>query len=158
MGRPKLTSAKERIADINPNVEVVGYEDHAEAVLDTRFLPGYEDESRATIAELAGPRVRVEEIHRDVALEVPFEGDLVDAMVGAVGAEDPGATVLPYALSAGTDNKSLDRLGIVGYGFAPLRLPADLDFPALFHGVDERVPVDALRFGVRVLDRLLGSC
>jgi acetylornithine deacetylase/succinyl-diaminopimelate desuccinylase-like protein len=70
-------------------------------------------------------------------------------------AQDPEAVVLPYMLSAGTDNKSLARLGITGYGFAPLRLPADLDFTALFHGVDERVPTDALRFGVRVLDGLL---
>ncbi len=147
----------------NPTQLAAGYKANvvpgrAEAVLDTRFLPGYEDESRATIGDLAGPRVRVEEIHRDVALEVPFGGDLVDAMVAAIAAEDPEATVLPYALSAGTDNKSLDRLGILGYGFAPLRLPADLDFPAMFHGVDERVPVDALRFGTRVLDRLLATC
>jgi acetylornithine deacetylase/succinyl-diaminopimelate desuccinylase-like protein len=68
---------------------------------------------------------------------------------------DPGAKVLPHTMSGGTDNKSLARLGIVGYGFAPLRLPADLDFTALFHGVDERVPADSLRFGVRVLDGLL---
>lgn len=147
----------------NPTQLAAGYKANvvpgrAEAVLDTRFLPGYEAEARATIAELAGDRVRVEEIHRDVALEVPFAGDLVDAMVAAVTAEDPGARVLPYALSAGTDNKSLDRLGITGYGFAPLRLPADLDFSAMFHGVDERVPVESLRFGVRVLDRLLATC
>ena len=86
------------------------------------------------------------------------DGDLVDAMVAALRHEDPGAAVLPYALSAGTDNKSLSRLGIAGYGFAPLRLPPELDFPAMFHGVDERVPVDALVFGTRVLDRLLRTC
>ena len=94
--------------------------------------------------ELAGEHVRVEPIHHDIALEVPFEGDLVDRMVDALVAEDPDATVLPYTLSGGTDNKSLARLGIRGYGFAPLRLPADLDFAGMFHGVDERVPIDAL--------------
>ncbi|MBC7292209.1 MAG: M20/M25/M40 family metallo-hydrolase [Actinotalea sp.] len=130
----------------------------AEAVLDTRFLPGHEDEARATLERLAGERVRVEDVHRDIALEVPFEGDLVDAMVAALHHEDPEATVLPYMLSGGTDNKSLSRLGITGYGFAPLRLPTSLDFSAMFHGVDERVPVDALRFGTRVLDRLLATC
>ena len=145
---------------VNPSRLEAGYKTNvvpgrATAELDTRFLPGQEDEVRATIARLAGPRVRVETIHADVALEVPFEGALVDAMAAALVAEDPGAVVLPYALSAGTDNKSLSRLGITGYGFAPVRLPADLDFPALFHGVDERVPVDALRFGARVLGRLL---
>jgi acetylornithine deacetylase/succinyl-diaminopimelate desuccinylase-like protein len=147
----------------NPTQLSAGYKSNvipgrAEAVLDGRFLPGQEGPMRATLAELAGPKVRVEQIHTDVALEVPFTGDLVDAMVAALHAEDPGAAVLPYALSAGTDNKSLSRLGIVGYGFAPLCLPSSLDFPAMFHGVDERVPVDALRFGVRVLDRLLASC
>lgn len=147
----------------NPTQLAAGYKANvipgrAEAVLDARFLPGQEDVMRATLAELAGPRVRLEQIHSDVALEVPFAGDLVDAMVAALQAEDPGSAALPYALSAGTDNKSLSRLGIVGYGFAPLRLPSSLDFPAMFHGVDERVPVDALRFGVRVLDRLLTTC
>lgn len=130
----------------------------AEATVDLRFLPGQEDEARATVARLAGEHVRLEDIHRDIALEVPFAGGLVDAMVAAVQAEDPGAVVLPYTLSAGTDNKSLARLGIVGFGFAPLRLPADLDFAGMFHGVDERVPIDALAFGTRVLDRLLDTC
>ena len=147
---------------VNPTRLTAGYKTNvvpgrAEAELDTRYLPGHEEEIRSTIDRLAGPNVRVETIHADVALEAPFTGDLVDAMSGALLAEDPDAVVLPYALSAGTDNKSLSRLGITGYGFAPVRLPADLDFPALFHGVDERVPVDALRFGARVLGRLLST-
>ncbi len=146
----------------NPTQLSAGYKSNvipgrAEAVLDGRFLPGQGDAFRAAVEELAGG-VRVEQILTDVALEVPFTGDLVDAMVAALHAEDPEAAVLPYSLSGGTDNKSLSRLGIAGYGFAPLRLPATLDFPAMFHGVDERVPVDALRFGVRVLDRLLVTC
>ena len=65
--------------------------------------------------------------------------------------------MLPYTLSGGTDNKSLSRLGITGYGFAPLQLPPELDFTGMFHGVDERVPVDSLKFGARVLDRLLST-
>ena len=47
------------------------------------------------------------------------------------------------------------ELGIAGYGFAPLRLPDDLDFTGMFHGVDERVPIDALVFGQQVLTDLL---
>nr|BFF06323.1 hypothetical protein GCM10023233_12920 [Brevibacterium otitidis] len=76
-------------------------------------------------------------------------------MVAALQEEDPGAKVLPYTLSGGTDNKALSLLGITGYGFAPLRLTPDLDFPAMFHGVDERVPVASLEFGARVLGRFL---
>lgn len=129
----------------------------AEATIDVRYVPGLRDETLATLAELAGEHVRFEHVHRDIALEVPFDGDLVDAMVAALRAEDPGVAVLPYTLSAGTDNKSLSRLGITGYGFVPLQLPSGLDFAGMFHGVDERVPTQSLKFGVRVLDRLLGA-
>ena len=130
----------------------------AQAVVDARFLPDHEHELDETLAQLLGPHVRIASQHRDIGTSAPFAGHLVDAIAAAVAAEDPGATVLPYMLSAGTDNKALSRLGIAGYGFAPLRLPADLDFPAMFHGVDERVPVESLQFGTRVLDRLLTTC
>ncbi|MFH5822718.1 M20/M25/M40 family metallo-hydrolase [Georgenia sp. AZ-5] len=130
----------------------------ASAAVDVRPIPGDEEEVYATIERLAGPGVEIEAIHQDFGFEVPFEGGLVDAMVAAIDREDPGAVVLPYMLSAGTDNKALRRLGITGYGFAPLRLPADLDFAGMFHGVDERVPTDGLRFGTRVLEHLLRTC
>ena len=91
----------------------------------------------------------------DKALETPFDGPITEAMTAALLAEDPDATVLPFLFSGGTDAKAWSKLGIRCFGFAPLRLPADLDFTALFHGVDERVPVDALEFSARVLDGLL---
>lgn len=130
----------------------------ATAALDCRFLPGHEDDLMDTVRRLAGEHVDVEVVHRDVALEAPFSGDLVEAMKQSLLREDPGASVLPYCLSGGTDNKALGRLGITGYGFAPLRLPADLDFAPMFHGIDERVPVESLRFGARVLGDFLRTC
>ncbi|ROR71746.1 M20/M25/M40 family metallo-hydrolase [Bogoriella caseilytica] len=144
----------------NPSQLDAGYKANvipgrATATVDVRYPPGQEDATMATLAELAGEGVSIEDIHRDIALEVPFSGNLVDSMVAAIDAEDPGSVVLPYMLSGGTDNKSLSRLGVTGYGFAPLRLPPELDFAGMFHGVDERVPVEALHFGVRVLERLL---
>ena len=123
----------------------------ATAAIDCRFLPGHEEQLLDTIRELAGEHVEVEVVHRDIALDAPFSGSLVEAMKQSLRAEDPTAHVLPYCLSGGTDNKSLNRLGITGYGFAPLRLPADLDFAPMFHGIDERVPIESLRFGARVL-------
>lgn len=129
----------------------------ASASLDCRFLPDHEETLMATVRELAGEHVEVEVLHRDIALDAPFSSGLVDAMTAALREEEPGAPVLPYLLSAGTDNKALRRLGIDGYGFVPLRLPADLDFAGMFHGIDERVPLDALRFGTRVLGRLLDT-
>ncbi|RIK16798.1 MAG: hypothetical protein DCC50_03780 [Acidobacteria bacterium] len=130
----------------------------ATASLDCRFLPGHEEELMSTIRELAGEHVDVEVVHRDIALEAPSSGELVESMKKALLKEDPGAHVLPYCLSGGTDNKHLSRLGITGYGFAPLQLPDDLDFTGMFHGVDERAPVDAIRFGTRVLGRLVADC
>jgi acetylornithine deacetylase/succinyl-diaminopimelate desuccinylase-like protein len=130
----------------------------ATAQIDGRFLPGHEEEFFATIDELLGPDVARDFVNHDIALETTFDGALVDAMSAALVAEDPGARAVPYCLSGGTDNKSFSLLGMRGFGFAPLRLPADLDFSGMFHGVDERVPVEGLKFGVRVLDRLLDTC
>ncbi|MDH2391431.1 M20/M25/M40 family metallo-hydrolase [Streptomyces sp. HNM0663] len=130
----------------------------AAAHVDGRFLPGYEEEFLADLDRLLGPRVRREDVHADKALETSFDGSLVDAMQTALRAEDPIARAVPYMLSGGTDAKSFDDLGIRCFGFAPLRLPPELDFAGMFHGVDERVPVDGLKFGVRVLDRFLDAC
>ena len=146
----------------NPTTLTAGYKmnvipSEAHATVDCRVVPGSEDTFREQIAELVGPDITVDWVWQ-VPMEVPFEGPLVDAMTAALQAEDPDGHAVPYMLSGGTDNKIFRDLGIRGYGFAPLRLPPDLDFSALFHGVDERVPVDALTFGVRVLDRLLRTC
>ncbi|RZS80044.1 acetylornithine deacetylase/succinyl-diaminopimelate desuccinylase-like protein [Motilibacter rhizosphaerae] len=146
----------------NPTVLQAGYKanvipQEAVAQVDGRFLPGYEDEFFATVDELLGPGVTRESVAHDIAVESEPSGPLWERMEAALLAEDPGARVLPYCLSGGTDAKSFAPLGIACYGFAPLRLPADLDFSGMFHGIDERVPVDGLQFGVRVLDRFLGS-
>lgn len=130
----------------------------AEAHLDARFLPGYEEELNTTLDELLGPDIVREYVHHDIAVETTFDGPSIDAMAAALRAEDPGARVVPYMMSGGTDGKAFSTLGIRCYGFAPLQLPPALDFSALFHGVDERVPVDALRFGTRTLDRFLRAC
>ena len=146
----------------NPTALTAGYKhnvipDRAEALIDVRTLPDGEDGALRAIQDIVGPDIEIEVVHRDIGLEVPFEGELVDAMVAALGRHDPGVPVLPYLMSGGTDNKALAELGIRGYGFAPLRLPADLDFTGMFHGVDERVPLDSLVFGQRVLTDLLLS-
>ena len=146
----------------NPTVLHAGYKhnvipDRAEALIDIRTLPGDEDSVLAEVAALVGPDIEIVIMHRDIGLETEFGGPLVDAVIETLGRHDPGAPVLPYLLSAGTDNKALSTLGIKGYGFAPLKLPADLDFPAMFHGVDERVPLDALVFGRQVLTDLLSN-
>jgi len=147
----------------NPTMLQAGYKANvipqsASAVIDGRFLPGFENELSQTIREIVGPDIDIEMMTRDIALEVDFEGDLVEAMCNALLLGDPEGIPVPYLMSGGTDNKALSELGIVGYGFSPLRLPPELDFMSLFHGVDERVPVDGLTFGVNVLENFLENC
>ena len=147
----------------NPTAMEAGYKhnvipDRAEALIDLRPFAGQEDEVILRIREVIGDDIELSITHHDIGLEMPFEGDLVDRMVAALGRHDPGAPVLPYLMSGGTDNKALDKLDINGYGFAPLQLTPDLDFPAMFHGIDERVPLSALEFGRRVLGDLLRDC
>jgi acetylornithine deacetylase/succinyl-diaminopimelate desuccinylase-like protein len=145
----------------NPTMLTAGYKSNvipsvAEAAVDCRILPGRLEAFNAELEEVLGPDIEREWMPLP-PVETTFDGALVDAMTAAVLAEDPGARTLPYMLSGGTDAKSFQSLGIRNFGFAPLRLPADLDFSALFHGVDERVPVESLKFGVRVLDRFFRS-
>jgi acetylornithine deacetylase/succinyl-diaminopimelate desuccinylase-like protein len=144
----------------NPTMLGAGYKvnvipTEATAHVDGRFLPGFEDEFFTTLAELVGEDIEIDYLSHQQPWESPYDGHLVDAMTRSLLAEDEGAVVAPYLMSGGTDAKHFRKLGMRSYGFAPLRLPADLDFTALFHGVDERVPVDALEFGARVFDRFL---
>ncbi|NBQ42931.1 MAG: M20/M25/M40 family metallo-hydrolase, partial [Mycobacteriaceae bacterium] len=147
----------------NPTMLRAGYKANvipatAEAVVDCRVLPGRQAAFEREIDEIIGPDVTREWISALSSYETGFDGDLVEAMNAAVLAVDPEGRTVPYMLSGGTDAKAFAKLGIRCFGFAPLRLPPDLDFAALFHGVDERVPVEALHFGTRVLEHFLTHC
>jgi acetylornithine deacetylase/succinyl-diaminopimelate desuccinylase-like protein len=144
----------------NPTMLAAGYKVNvipgsATAFVDGRMLPGAEEEFTATLDRLTGPDVAWEFHHREIPLQAPLDSPTYAAMREALHHFDPQAHVVPYCMSGGTDAKQFSRLGITGYGYSPLRLPPGFDYQALFHGVDERVPVGALHFGVRVLDRFL---
>jgi acetylornithine deacetylase/succinyl-diaminopimelate desuccinylase-like protein len=144
----------------NPTMLGAGYKvnvvpTEATAHIDGRFLPGFEDEFFDTLADLCGDGIERSFVSNQKPWEMPYDVPLTEAMTRSLLAEDPDALVAPYLMSGGTDAKHFLKLGMTCYGFTPLRLPADLDFTALFHGVDERVPVDALQFGARVFDRFL---
>jgi acetylornithine deacetylase/succinyl-diaminopimelate desuccinylase-like protein len=147
----------------NPTRLAAGYKENvipgkASATVDCRTLPGRSEEFLGQLRELVGQEIEIDYVTRQPAVQTSFDGPLVDAMAAALRAEDAGARTVPYMLSGGTDAKAFHELGIRCFGFTPLRLPPDLDFAALFHGIDERVPVEGLQFGVRVLDRFLARC
>jgi acetylornithine deacetylase/succinyl-diaminopimelate desuccinylase-like protein len=146
----------------NPTMLEAGYKSNvipgtATAIVDGRFLPGQQEEFERQLDELLGSGVVREWMHHDQAVETDFDGPLVEAMAAALRAEDDRALPVPYTMSGGTDAKSFERLGMRCFGFSPLLLPADLDFAPMFHGIDERVPTDALRFGLRVLRRFVAA-
>jgi acetylornithine deacetylase/succinyl-diaminopimelate desuccinylase-like protein len=147
----------------NPTRLAAGYKENvipssATATVDCRSLPGRAEEFLDEIRAVIGPDIELAFVQHQPAVETTFDGPLVDAMAAALRAEDAGARPIPYMLSGGTDAKAWSELGIRCFGFAPLRLPPELNFAALFHGIDERVPVEGLQFGVRVLDRFLARC
>lgn len=144
----------------NPSMLTAGYKVNvipsiATAHIDGRVIPGYEAEFDETIKNLVGDRIEMEYVGNDIAIEAPFDTVTVDLMASVLRAEDPQAVAVPYMISGGTDAKALTTLGIHCYGFSPLQMPPDLDYWSLFHGVDERVPVEGLKFGVRTLDRFM---
>lgn len=175
IGSPDLEGAIEKLGPMarmlkavlydtaNPTVLKAGYKVNvvpatAEAMVDCRILPGRQAAFEAAIDELIGPDVTREWIKDLPPYETAFDGDLVDAMNAAVLAVDPDGRTVPYMASGGTDAKAFARLGIRCFGFTALRLPPELDFTALFHGVDERVSIDALKFGIDVLAHFLTHC
>ena len=146
----------------NPTMLNAGYKvnvipSEATAFVDGRVLPGFESEFDQTIRELVGEHIDVESVSSDIAIESAFDTATFDLMASVLRHEDSGARAVPYMISGGTDAKALSKINIDCYGFSPLRMPPDLDYWRLFHGVDERVPIDGLHFGVRALDRFLRS-
>ncbi|MGW1976334.1 M20/M25/M40 family metallo-hydrolase [Streptomyces sp. NPDC001889] len=144
----------------NPTMLDAGYKvnvipGQATAHIDGRMLPGGEDEFRETMDRLTGPNVEWEFQHREVPLQAPVDSPTYEKLRAAIEHFDPAGHAVPYCMSGGTDAKQFARLGITGYGFSPLKLPVGYDYAAMFHGVDERVPVEGLHFGVQVLDRYL---
>ncbi|MEV4096391.1 M20/M25/M40 family metallo-hydrolase [Streptosporangium saharense] len=160
LGRAGTLFAAQIRNSANPTMLQAGYKVNvipgtATAHVDGRFLPGYREEFLETIDRLLGPRITREFVNLEEAPSAPLDTPFFARLGAAVVAEDGEARPVPYVMSGGTDAKSFAGIGIRGYGFAPLRLSSDLDYFGMFHGVDERVPVEGLEFGVRVLDRLL---
>jgi len=146
-------SAAPTMLDAGYKTNVIPGEAHA--VVDGRYLPGMRDDFLEQVDSILGPGITRELLVDDIGLETGFDGPIIEAIVTSLLEHDPGGKAVPYTLSGGTDAKAFAQLGITGYGFSPLRLPPSLAFADLFHGVDERVPLDALTFGTRVLDRFI---
>jgi acetylornithine deacetylase/succinyl-diaminopimelate desuccinylase-like protein len=124
--------------------------------VDCRILPGTtEAQMRQILLDRIGPDLAaacdVDLFVFGSPVEAPAEGDLFDLLVSTILEHDPEAIPLPAMVPFATDAKQTQQLGVPTYGFSPLMLDPDERFLELFHGVDERVSVDALRWGLPVL-------
>jgi acetylornithine deacetylase/succinyl-diaminopimelate desuccinylase-like protein len=146
---------------VTPNVIRVGKKVNVvpgsgEAEVDVRTLPGTDQAAfLAELQEIAGRDVVVESVQTMPPVDCSPDAEIVHLMEAALRAADPDATPVPMMITPGTDAKAMALLGIPTYGFAPLKLDAEMPFLSLFHANDERVPVSALRFGLPVLHEVV---
>lgn len=127
----------------------------ATVVLDGRILPGFAPaDLLAEVRAVTGDLADLEVIRFQPG---PPATDLAwfPTLAGILRELDPTGTPVPLMLSGATDARFLARLGIQTYGFLPMRLPPDFAFARVIHAADERIPVEALAFGVEALSRLL---
>jgi acetylornithine deacetylase/succinyl-diaminopimelate desuccinylase-like protein len=148
---------------INPTMLDAGFKHNvvpafAAAGLDIRFTPGAEDAALERVRAALPDDVELQFAHRDISIETSFDGQMVAAIVEVLAERDPEAVVVPYLMTGGTDAKAFSALGVRYFGFSPLQLAHDSDFWSMFHGIDERVPADGLRFGAQVLDEVIRRC
>lgn len=146
---------------ISPNVVHAGVKynvipGEATLELDCRLLPGTDEPAmRAEVLERLGPELAtvcdVELVMAAPPVVADVDSELYRVLAQAVADHDPEGVPLPVMAPFATDNKHLVRLGVPAYGFSPLRLAPDEAYLERYHGVDERVSLDALRWGLPVL-------
>ncbi len=122
----------------------------ASVLMDCRTLPGVrEPDLLREIRGVIGDSYELEILKSGPPAVVDPHTALFSTIEAAIRRRDPGAEAVPYMVVGFTDSKWLAQLGVTAYGFAPIRWPADVKFSELFHGVDERIPVDGFRWGLR---------
>lgn len=146
---------------ISPNIVHAGMKynvipGEATIELDCRMLPGTDEAAmRAAIVERLGPELAglctIELMATAPAVVAATDSELYRVLEQALLDHDPEGIPIPVMAPFSTDNKTLARLGVPAYGFSPLRIAPDEAYLERYHGVDERVGLDALRWGLPVL-------
>ena len=123
--------------------------------LDGRLLPGLSAELMISeLRALLGSEVELDIIRHEPGPPEPDMG-LFDTLAGILREADPGSTPGPLVLAGVTDARHFSRLGIHTYGFTPMKIPPELSVWRLFHGADERIPVNSMEFGTEAIYKLL---
>jgi len=141
---------------VSPTIVRAGYKDNvipgeASVVLDGRTLPGDDPESFcAELRSIVGPEPSFELLKTGPPVEASAETPLFDLIRKHTEAADPGGRVVPWMIPGATDNKYYALLGAICYGFSPVKLEPTTPFAALFHGNDERIPIEGFFWGLKL--------
>lgn len=124
------------------------------AEIDGRVLPGQTTaDLLRELRAVLGDEVELAVMSEMAPLEVPYETKLVEAITGALKDADPAGHPIPYVIPGFTDGGPFSKLGITYYGFAPIFFPEEpkVSFAEMYHGHDERIPVEGFHQGLHVL-------
>lgn len=124
----------------------------AKARVDGRILPGVSlEQYLAEVQRVVGPEVKLNVFDHHEGTVFDVATPLYDTICEVVGERDPGSVPVPYMVPGFTDSFAYGRLGATCYGFSPVRLGPDLNFTRMYHGHDERIPIDGFKWGLRTL-------
>ena len=124
----------------------------ASAQIDGRTIPGQSVEAfLAEVRAIVGKEMTLNVFEQHEGTVFPSETPLFTTITEVLARHDPGAPCVPYMIPGFTDAFAYKMLGAICYGFSPTRLGPDLDFTAMYHGHDERIPKDGFTWGLRVL-------
>jgi len=143
-------TATPTVLDVGDKVNVIP--STAEMRVDGRTLPGQtEDAFVAEVREIIGDGFDIEVIQFMPAVDGPVDDPVIRVIQEVIDDLDPGVVAVPNLVPGFTDAKAWSSLGSTCIGFSPVKLGPDDAFATLFHGVDERIPVEGFRYGVRAL-------
>lgn len=130
----------------------------ASAHFDGRLLPGWTQEGfLAEIRSVIGNELAIHVHEHHAGTSAGSRSDLLDVLTRTLKSFDPQGIPLPYMNPAFTDSFAYARLGAICYGFAPVRLGPEMEFSRMFHGHDERIPVEGYLWGQRALLHAVAS-
>jgi len=146
---------------VTPTILRAGYKDNvipgeASVILDGRTLPGENEHSfLSELRDIVGPEPALEVLKAAPPAEASADTPLFRLIKARTEAADPGARAIPWMLPGATDSKFYAQLGATCYGFAPVKLDPKMPFGALYHGNDERMPIDGFLWGLRLYSEVV---
>ena len=124
----------------------------ASVTVDGRTLPGQSKEDfLREIQRVVGDDLELSVLDHHDGTTFRSDTELYRMICSVLQERDPEGVAVPYMIPGFTDSFAYARLGATCYGFAPVQLPPELNFTRMYHGHNERIPVDGFAWGLRTL-------